>query len=167
MVSSFVYRCSLENDSIVVKQISPDYRSQSLRISFQRTIRVPDNADEAKLPLNLGHFPLFKVCDFASKLPVDMAAKGGVLFPMHQREAMWINFDADHPFMIKIYAGGVNAVSGEHNMETVETKMRRLDLVSKKESIQDYVVVPRQPWIDGFAIAPGVVRQFVPMPLGM
>ncbi|KAI1734827.1 hypothetical protein F4680DRAFT_331499 [Xylaria scruposa] len=167
MASSFVYRCSLEDDSIVVKQISSDYRLQSVAIKFKRTIRVPDNADEAKLPPTLGNFPLFKACDFASNLPADIAAKGGVLFPMYQREAMWISFTADQPFMIKIYAGGVNVVSGEHDLETIETKMRRLHLVSHNESIQDYIVVPQQPWIDGFAVSPGVVRQFVAMPLGM
>ncbi|KAI0195797.1 hypothetical protein EV127DRAFT_358309 [Xylaria flabelliformis] len=166
MVSSFVYSCSLEDDSIVVKQVSLDFIPQSLTIRFIRTIRVPDNADEAKLPPDLDNFRLLKVCDFKSKLPVDMAAKGGVLFPMYQREAMWINFTADEPFMIKVYAGGVNAVSGEHKLETIETKMRRLDLVSKNKSIQDYIVAPRQHWIDGFAVSPGVVRQFVAMPLG-
>ncbi|KAI0863541.1 hypothetical protein F4860DRAFT_511931 [Xylaria cubensis] len=166
MVSSFVYRCSLEGDSIVVKQISPDFLPQSLKIQFKRTIRVPDNADEANLPPDLGNFHLLKACDFNSKLPVEMAAKGGVLFPMYQREAMWISFTATEPFMIKVYAGGVNAVSGEHKLETIETKMRRLDLVSKYESIQDYIVAPRQHWIDGFAVSPGVVRQFVAMPLG-
>ncbi|KAI8946543.1 hypothetical protein F4801DRAFT_564098 [Xylaria longipes] len=167
MASPIVYSCSVEKDCIVVRHQSSDYRSQRLAINFQRTVRVPDNTDEAKLPPGLGNFPLFKVCDFTSKLPADMAAKGGVFFPMYQREAMWIKFTADDPFMIKVYAGGVNAVSGEHNSETIETKMRRLDLVSRNKSIQDYVVVPRQPWIDGFAVSPGMVRQFVAVPLGM
>ena len=31
---------------------------------------------------------------------------------------------------------------------------------------QDYVVSPDQPWLDGFAIEKGVIRQFVAMPLG-
>ncbi|KAF2971846.1 hypothetical protein GQX73_g1661 [Xylaria multiplex] len=80
---------------------------------------------------------------------------------------MWIDVKADCPFMIKIYAGGVNVVSGEHSLETIETKMRRLDLLSENKNIQDYIVAPQQLWIDGFAVAPGVVRQFVAMPLGM
>lgn len=169
MASPVVYSCSLDKDSIVVKHESPDYISQSLTISFQRTIRVPDNANKSQLPPDLGHFPLFKVSGFSSssKLPADMAAKGGVFFPMYQQEAMWINFRAKDPFMIKVYAGGVNAVSGEHKLETLETKMRRLNLVSENKNIQDYVVVPSQPWLDGFAVSPGVVRQFVAMPLGM
>jgi len=31
---------------------------------------------------------------------------------------------------------------------------------------QDYLVVPEQPWLDGFAVEKGVIRQFVAMPLG-
>ena len=30
----------------------------------------------------------------------------------------------------------------------------------------DYVVVPEQPWLDGFCVAKDVIRQFVAMPLG-
>ena len=31
---------------------------------------------------------------------------------------------------------------------------------------QDYVVVPEQPWLDGYCVEKGVIRQFVAMPLG-
>ena len=31
---------------------------------------------------------------------------------------------------------------------------------------QDYVVLPDQPWIDGYCVETGVIRQFVAMPLG-
>ncbi|KAI3325518.1 hypothetical protein HD806DRAFT_552804 [Xylariaceae sp. AK1471] len=170
---SGVFRCVVEEflngDAIFIQHVPSDanlYKPQTLIIRFKRTIRVPDNSDKAKLPPGLGTFPLLKVHDFASKLPPNMAAKGGVFFPMYQREAMWIEFTANSPFMIKIYAGGVNVVSGEHNAETLETKMRRLDLISQDKSIQDYVVAPLQTWLDGFAVSPGVVRQFVAMPLG-
>src|SRR5262249_40867026 len=30
----------------------------------------------------------------------------------------------------------------------------------------DYIVVPEQPWLDGFCVAKDVIRQFVAMPLG-
>jgi hypothetical protein len=33
-------------------------------------------------------------------------------------------------------------------------------------SERDYVVVPGQPWLDGFSVAKDVIRQFVAMPLG-
>ena len=46
--------------------------------------------------------------------------------------------------------GNVNAISGLPKHEIAEK--------------QDYVVVPNQPWLDGIAVEPGVVRQFVAMP---
>lgn len=79
---------------------------------------------------------------------------------------MWINFKATHPFSIKVYAGGVNAISGEPARETQVTMMRRLQLMQDKKNIQDYVVAPKQLWLDGIATGDGRVRQFVAMPLG-
>lgn len=163
------YRCSVKKgegrtgrDAITVDRILPDSKvPQGLAISFRRTIRVPDNAQVSKLPPGLGCFPLYKVHDYASRLPQDVLDKGGIFFPMHQKEAMWIHFKADAPFMIKIYCGGVNVVSGEHSNENAETTERRLKLAEEGKCIQDYVVVPNQLWIDGVAIKPSVVRQFV------
>lgn len=80
---------------------------------------------------------------------------------MHQKEAMWIEFKASAPFMIKIYCGGVNVVSGEHADEGPETKKRRAKLLEQGKPIQDYIVLPEQRWLDGVAIKPSVVRQFV------
>lgn len=169
MATDSLFRCRLVDDAIVVDvapRLAQDHQLQSLTISFKRTIRVPDNAKKANLPPDLGNFPLFKVRDFASNLPLPMARQGGLFFPMYQREAMWIDFTAHSPFMIKIYAGGVNVVSGEHSIETAETMKRRRGLAVGKKNIQDYVVVPSQPWLDGFAVSPGIVRQFVAMPVG-
>lgn len=154
-------------DVIAIDRVLPGSKvPQGLEISFHRTIRVPDNEQVSQLPPSLGSFPLYKTQDYASSLPQDMVEKGGVFFPMYQKEAMWIRFKANAPFMIKIYCGGVNAVSGEHSNEDAETKQRRLRLAQKGESIQDYVVVPSQLWLDGVAVKPSVVRQFVAMPLG-
>lgn len=83
-----------------------------------------------------------------------------------EKEAMWINFHARTPFLIKIYCGGVNAVSAEHHAEDLTTRFRRLKLSIEKKNIQDYIVAPVQPWLDGIASEPGIVRQFVAMPMG-
>lgn len=163
------YHCSVKHDKrngninlIAVDRILPETKMpQGLDISFERTIRVPDNKVLSHLPPSLGSFPLYKVQDYAHGLPQSMVDKGGVFFPMHQKEAMWSNFKATAPFMIKIYCGGINVVSGEHAAEGAETKQRRAKLLRKGELIQDYVVLPEQPWIDGVAIKPAVVRQFV------
>lgn len=79
---------------------------------------------------------------------------------------MWINFKSLRPFAIKVFLGGVNAVSGEPTKEDSATMMRRLTKIAKDESIQDYIVTPAQLWLDGIASKSGFVRQFVAMPLG-
>ena len=126
------------------------------RISFQRTLRIPDDNRDYPLPPGLGCFPMRHVEDHASRLPEHWARRGGVLLPMYQAEALWINFssEAGYPFAVKIAAGKINAITGEP---------WRDDLV---EDPQDYAVVPDQPWIDGFCVSEGLVRQFVAMPLG-
>ena len=55
---------------------------------------------------------------------------------------------------VKVAAGKVNAVNGE-------PWTNELDFAR-----QDYLEVPGQPWLDGFCVAEGKVRQFVAMPLG-
>ena len=79
---------------------------------------------------------------------------------------MWISFKSTEPFAIKIYLGGVNAVSGEPARETETTMMRRIQLMQQQKCIQDYVVTPEQHWLDGIASTNGCVRQFVAMPIG-
>lgn len=163
------YSCSLKKgegrgtrEAIAIDRVLPDSKEpQGLEIFFCRTIRVPDSGEVQNLPPGLGFFELHKVHDYASSLPQDVIDKGGLFFPMHQKEALWIQFKANARFMIKIYCGGVNVVSGEHSHENGETKERRLDLAKRGKPIQDYVVVPKQPWIDGVAVKPSVVRQFV------
>lgn len=49
-----------------------------LRISFERTIRVPDNKHAHSLPPGLGRFPLFPVSKYADKLPANITNRGGV-----------------------------------------------------------------------------------------
>ena len=55
-----------------------------LHISFQRTLRIPDDDKTYPLPPGLGSFPLRHVDDFASGLPDKWLSRGGVLLPMYQ-----------------------------------------------------------------------------------
>ncbi|KAL8650178.1 MAG: hypothetical protein Q9226_005253 [Calogaya cf. arnoldii] len=128
------------NDQVLITDSTPG----RVAISFQRTVRVPDNQGENYLPPGLGTFPLYSVRNFQETLPATMAAKGGLFFPMYQREAMWVNISASIPFAIQIYVGGVNAVSGEPIQSDHATTLRRLNKLAKDESIQDYVVAPKQ-----------------------
>ena len=74
--------------------------------------------------------------------------------PMDQGEALWISFPASYPCAVKIAAGKINAVSGA--AWTAELP----------SGPQDDVVVPGQPWLDGFSVGEGLIRQSVALPLG-
>ncbi|KLO88628.1 uncharacterized protein LW93_4438 [Fusarium fujikuroi] len=137
-----------------------------LTITFRRTIRVPDNKNTSGLPPDQGAFPLFKIQGYARTLPLSMAQKGGLSIPMYQREALWIDFESTKTYAIRIHVGNVNIVSGEPSVPNNATELRRRQLLKKEKSIQDYIVVPDQEWIDGVATAPGQVKQFVAMPIG-
>ena len=74
---------------------------------------------------------------------------------------MWLSFSSanilghgPYPFALKVAAGKINAVSGGGWSEPLRT------------APQDYMVVPTQPWLDGFAVGEGLIRQFVATPLG-
>jgi len=73
---------------------------------------------------------------------------------MYQSEALWTNFSGSYPCAIKVAAGKISAVSGEPWGNGLS------------EDPQDYVVVPEQPWLDGFNVAEDYIRQFVSMALG-
>ncbi len=123
-------------------------------ISFMRTLRLPDDNRSYPLPPGLGHFPLRHVDDFGATVPPAWKRHGGVFLPMYQAEAMWIDFNGSYPMALKIAAGKVCALTGETWSS---------ELVAEPQS---YLVVPDQPWLDGFCIAHGLIRQFVAMPLG-
>jgi len=125
-----------------------------MSIHFQRTLRIPDDGKDYPLPAGLGHFPLRHVDDFASKVPERWIEHGGVMLPMYQSEALWINFSGSYPFAVKIAAGKIDAVTGK----TWSNSLHRHP--------QDYVAIPEQPWLDGYCVEKGVIRQFVAMPLG-
>ena len=55
---------------------------------------------------------------------------------------------------VKVAAGKINAVTGEGWENELSSRP------------QDYVVIPEQPWLDGFSVMEGMIRQFVAMPLG-
>ncbi|HHC71601.1 MAG TPA: hypothetical protein ENK54_01785 [Thiotrichales bacterium] len=123
-------------------------------IDFQRTLRIPDDNREYPLPPGLGRFPVEHVDDHAARLPQSWRRHGGVFIPMYRAEALWIDFSGHYPCAVKIAAGKIDAVSGR-------PWTNRLS-----DDPQDYVVVPEQPWLDGFNVSDDHIRQFVAMPMG-
>ena len=75
------------------------------------------------------------------------------MMPMWQSQACWLNFSADYPFLVKVGAGSINAITGKSWSAAPDFEE------------EDYIEVPNQPWLDGFCVERGKVRQFVAMPL--
>ena len=146
----------LDRDTLVF-EFPEVHRDAVLHVTFQRTLRVPDDGRDHHLPPGLGAFPLRAIDDLpAARVPADWQRRGGVALPMWQAEACWLSFSSphDYPMAVKVAAGKVNAVNGQPwNNE--------LDFAD-----QDYLEAPNQPWLDGFCVTKGTVRQFVAMPLG-
>jgi hypothetical protein len=133
-----------------------------LTIEVQRTLRIPDDDRDYPLPPGLGRFPLRHVDDFAARVPRTWIEHGGVMVPMYQSEAMWLRFaagysdehDAAYPMAIRVATGKIDAVTGL----PWEPGLRR--------NPQNYMVGSVQPWLDGYCVEKGIIRQFVAMPLG-
>jgi hypothetical protein len=130
---------------------------ERLSVSFQRTLRIPDDGRTYPLPPGLGAFPIRCVADFADAVPATWRASGGFFIPMYQREALWLGFSGAEwkPNALKVAVGRVNAVSGAAWDEQLQ------------DNPQDYLVCPDQPWLDGINAGDGYIRQFVAMPLGL
>lgn len=143
----------LKKDALEIRAPEVHERAR-FTINFQRTLRIPDDGSNYPLPPGLGRFPLRHVDDFADRLPEEWKRRGGVMLPMYQSEAMWLDFNGSYPFALKVAAGKVNAVTGEAWSEGLH------------RDPQDYMVTLRQPWLDGYAVSKGLIRQFVAMPLG-
>lgn len=151
----------LKHDELVF-QFPEVHEDAVCRVDFQRTLRIPDDNREYPLPPGFGRFPMEHVEDHSSRLPAAWIERGGVLIPMYQAEALWINFSSgigfrgrsSYPFAVKIATGKINAVTGDEWSNGLV------------KDPQDYLVVPDQPWLDGFCVQRGLIRQFVAMPLG-
>ena len=126
-----------------------------VRVRFIRTLRLPETGTHA-LPPGLGEFPVRRVEDYADTVPAEWRARGGVLLPVYLREAMWLSFAGTaEPAALQVGVGKVCAVSGR----PWSSRLAR--------DPQNYVVLPRQPWLDGINSGKGTVRQFVAVPLGL
>lgn len=151
----------LKHDRLVFS-FTDVHPSATLSIEFQRTLRIPDDDKTYPLPPGLGAFPLRHVDDFAATVPPPWLEHGGVMMPMFQSEALWLRFQPSrdparqvaYPCAIKVATGKIDAVTGKDWSNGLH------------RSPQDYMVAPNQPWLDGYCVEKGTIRQFVAMPLG-
>ncbi|MFG2127201.1 hypothetical protein ACGFNV_05310 [Streptomyces sp. NPDC048751] len=127
-------------------------------VRFVRTLRLPETGTHP-LPPGLGEFPVRRVSDYPDTVPEQWRARGGVMLPVYLREAMWLSFTGtSEPAALQVGVGKVCAVSGKPWSDRLSRRPRHP---------QNYVVLPRQPWLDGINSGKGTVRQFVAVPLGL
>ncbi len=141
------------------------------------------------LPPGLGTFPIYNTDQFCHELPDGVAKQGGAFVPIYreswslfdmrfldfgkegakliraiiEREALFVSFSTARPFAIKIFSNNTNIITGRPKPVVVDKSHHPAGhwLPPKKwiGSFQDYVVPPRQLWVDGVATWNGV-RQF-------
>lgn len=116
---------------------------EHLAISFERTLRIPNDGRTYPLPPGLGLFPIRVIGE-------------ELVIPMYQREALWIAFEGAwwKPNAVKVGIGGIDTLTGEAWSEEL------------RGDPQNYLVAPDQPWLDGINSGHETIRQFVAMPLG-
>jgi hypothetical protein len=126
------------------------------KISFNRTLRIPEDGKTYPLPAGMGRLPIHRVEDYADKVPESWLKEGGYFIPLYQSEALFLEFEGLkwHPAIAKVCVGKINAISGDSYSENLSNHK------------QDYVVIPDQRWLDGINSGNDLVRQFVAMPLG-
>lgn len=92
---------------------------------------------------------------------------------------MWISFNCVRPFSVKVYINDLNIITGKPLVPTQPQTTRRAPLIRRLSSsiqgsgpssfqrptAQDYVVPPKQRWIDGIVKFDGISQQFVASPL--
>lgn len=144
-----------------------------LGVTLHRTCRVPEGKVNS-LPATLGHFPVYKVSDFHSGCPENFRPEG-YFFPMYRQEAMWMGFGQPQtPRALIIAAGNINAISGkpfDRSKDKFASEDERKAAVAgglevKLEKKQNYLVVPPQPWLDGWKAEDGKIYQFVAAEMG-
>jgi len=122
----------------------------SMTVTFERTLRVPEDGQAHVVPPGLDVYPLFMVRDYADRVPSSWRDRGGAFIPTFAREALWISFSGRwwRPNAVRVGVDGINAVTGRPLTNELATDP------------QDYIVVPDQPWLDAYRASDGSVRQF-------
>lgn len=141
------------NDALLTPNNNIMFANTGLTVTFNKTLRIPDDGKTYPLPPLLGHYKIFHNSE-----------DNTYNLPMYQSEAMWMSFSSNKSLALKIGMGSVNAVNGELWAPNVGVL---------KSDPQNYIVIPTQIWLDGFKTDMGssssstsnLVRQFVSMPI--
>src|SRR3982074_1947370 len=102
---------TLEGDRLVFR-FPAVHEDARLTVTFQRTLRIPDDDRHYPLPPGLGAFPLRHIDDYRRRLPKAGVELGGERIAIPQSKAMWIFFGSHYPLAVKVATGKVSAITG-------------------------------------------------------
>ncbi len=124
-------------------------------LSFQRSLRLPQDGKDYPLPPGLGAIPVFRARDYP-RTEEAWRERDEFFFPLYKREAMWVGIQRTpwKPCAIQSGLGQINAVTGRSWSGSLSTDP------------QNYLVCPPQLWLDGVNVGQGRVRQFIAVPTG-
>jgi hypothetical protein len=122
-----------------------------LFVTLHKTIKVKDNNEPSNLPPSLGTFDIYRVSEYKANLPKNWDENAYFII-MHDKEAMWMSFQAMEPLAVIIGAGTINSLDGKPFNNKLEK--------------DNYLVTPPQPWLDGWKGEDGNVYQFVSTKVG-
>lgn len=163
------------SDGVTLNFTFPEvHETCMLDVTLMRTERLPegDTVQCIRRSLSLQgvpRFPLEHTEDYADKLPPEWVKHKGLLMPMYEDEALCLRLEScfEYPFAVKVAAGKICAVCGFPWIQGLQQGVRRQP-DNRIMTLQNYLVVPGQRWLDGFYESPesDTVRQFVAEPLG-
>lgn len=120
-------------------------------VTLEKTIRVRNDGKTHDLPPSRGQFSFYMHGTER-------------LVPIGHEEALWFSFSMNTGvFAVKILTGGINAITGEKETSQDRTVLRNN---GAQGFGQNYMIIPGQPWLDGFKKHQGTVSQFIAVPLG-
>ncbi|KAF2688900.1 hypothetical protein K458DRAFT_401008 [Lentithecium fluviatile CBS 122367] len=126
-------------------------RKTDLLINFHRTRAVPDDGNVHAPVRSRGELEVYPVKMYPQ---VFSLGTSGVFIGMKEKASLRVTFETRlkcgrNPYLIRIYAGAINIISGKADLDK-----------DPNDKTQDYIVVPDQAHIDGFALNTEKARQF-------
>jgi len=120
----------------------------NFKVDVVKTCKIEVDDNSHTLPPHLGCFSEFKVADYFCP---EEWSNDGVFIEVHEEEALWFDFrNGMNEYAILPAVQRINPITGEP---------ANLEAGLAKDPKQNYLVMPRQLWLDGYA-KDGKVYQF-------
>ncbi len=133
----------LEHDQLEIR--CPEVHDRArCSISFQRTLRIPDDGRDHPLPPGLDCFPLRHLDDYADRLPNEWVRRGGVIMPLGE------GYTVEEQLTGSAQHGGLQITAYPMKAERYEAMRNR-----RYEDMDMAPMAMQSPQEEGMGLAPG------------